>query len=78
MTRYAEWPAEGRILKIQMTGSLLILGEVEMLKLLSHEPEIWSSSLKRGKAYKRAQERLAREDKDFNKKGSETIGCSDG
>lgn len=78
MTRYAEWPAEGRIITIQLTSSLVVLSEAEILSLLSNNPVIWEQGLKRGKAYLRAQERLARGDKDYNKKGSETIGCSDG
>jgi hypothetical protein len=49
-----------RVIEIQLPGQLLLLTGAEILRLLSSEPEIWKTAIRRGKAAIRRRQALAR------------------
>lgn len=63
MSQLAQFP-QGKVVEIHLGGSLLIVGERELLRLLNTNPELWLRALARGKAILRSRRAKTREVKD--------------
>jgi hypothetical protein len=52
------------MIEIRLTKCRVFLTEQEIERLLKHEPELWQTALKRGKAITRARQRRERQRKE--------------
>ena len=55
------------MIEIRLTKCRVFLTEQEIERLLKHEPELWQTALKRGKAITRARQRRERQRKEEGK-----------
>lgn len=50
-----------RLIEIKTTKAILFLTELELIKLLSRDPELWQKAIRRGKHFRRAAATEGRE-----------------